>query len=554
MKTMILKLAAVSAVVCCQMPQPAVAEVDEATAGFRPWSGYWFPSRQGAMAQYLGSYDQLTGSSARNWYLKQHPTGAEVPEWYGHCHAHSAASIMEREPTTGRTLVGTETGVRVAVDVATSKALLTTSHTQDVTNAWGDRFGDGNGTEDQNDLAPDTLWRLLKLHIDRKGVPLVIDIDAGPEVWNFPVYAYRIEYQQVADDGTQTATLVLLMADSTVQPGFVGTKVRKQTYQFQFQMRGGSVVVGSARWTGRSVEDHPDFAWYPIMQKSENPEVLYSTVQEITGGTARNSDSTDTQEPSSDEPEPQDEQPVTVDDQPESEPSRPATPERQSPLATAPVAEPTPSVSPVLVSPMEAMSLLASETSAFGLDVSVDRFDGGHYQAGETLRVNGVSEQAGFLVLLQVDPAHEVRLLYPRNGENNWVATGSIETLVQEKFAAGNVPGVHRIKALVTQRPLLLTGLTMEESDRRQPFRFHTTQRSQIASVLSNYQQQSPIDMKKLGTPSPQKLIGDFSQDSVAYYVLPAGHGRAASVATQPQSGTKASRRFGKTPTWIVGD
>ena len=32
------------------------------------------------------------------------------------------------------------------------------------------------------------LWRLLKLHVKEQGVPLILDVEAGAEVWNYPVY------------------------------------------------------------------------------------------------------------------------------------------------------------------------------------------------------------------------------------------------------------------------------------------------------------------------------------------------------------------------------
>ena len=41
--------------------------------------------------------------------------------------------------------------------------------------------------------------------------------------------------------------------------------------------------MGTGRWLGPSVEDHPDFAWYPFVAVAENPEVEYTAVQRLLG-------------------------------------------------------------------------------------------------------------------------------------------------------------------------------------------------------------------------------------------------------------------------------
>ena len=428
--------------------------------------------------------------------------------------------------------------------------MLIAAHTQDVTNAWGDRFGDGEGSEDRQDLSPDTLWRLLKLHIGQKGVPLVLDVDSGAEVWNYPVYSYRIEYEPSGAAGHYVGQMTLLMADSVVPLSFVGTQERRLTYQFSFQMRNGSVVVGSAKWIGRNEQDHPDFAWYPFIARSENPEIHYAVVQKMTGGTARVPQS---------------------DSSPELPPATPATPATpaETPLATVtpttpaptpapmpmpattpavattqPAAQPAtqpatslPSASnPTLVSicPIELMSLLATETSSFGVDITVDRFDGGKYRVGETLSVTGSSERAGYLYLLQVDANGELTQLFPRIGEDNRIAAGRISVKQPLRFSTGEVFGMQRIKALVSQRPLNLSGLVAAEEG-PSSFNWHTTQKQQMQTLLKSFQRQERIDPKQLGTIDVRRLTGAFGQDCVTFYVGPGSAKTGSSVAV-PQS------------------
>jgi len=75
----------------------ATADFDEAATSFYPWSGYWWPHRSGGLTGPLSKYDQLLGTSAAAWERKEH-VSPDVPEWFGHCHAWSAASVTEKEP------------------------------------------------------------------------------------------------------------------------------------------------------------------------------------------------------------------------------------------------------------------------------------------------------------------------------------------------------------------------------------------------------------------------------------------------------------------------
>src|SRR5205823_13038341 len=135
---------------------------------------------------------------------------------------------------------------------------------------------------DPTDLAPDTLWRLLKLYIKQKGVPIILDIDPTSQVWNYPVYAYSVNYSP-AGGNFYRGLMALYMADDKVDPHYVGTKVKKRTYTFVCRMHNGSIQPGSSRWVGRSVSDHPDFAWYPYVVKPKNPRLSYAVVRSMLG-------------------------------------------------------------------------------------------------------------------------------------------------------------------------------------------------------------------------------------------------------------------------------
>jgi hypothetical protein len=160
----------------------------------------------------------------------------------------------------------------------------------------------------------------------------------------------------------------------------------------------------------------------------------------------------------------------------------------------------------------------------------VDRFDGGHYQLGDAIKVRGASGRAGFLYLLHVDPRGEVGLLYPRAGQDNRIGSQVPFTIPGPKdnfrIKASRPAGTHRIKAVVTNRPLLLTGLvaqkfTWDGEHQGQKFRWHPAQSLVVQQLLQQYQRREPVRPEQVGGIFVGKLLGDYAQDEVAYYVGP---------------------------------
>ena len=536
---------------------------ESAEADFKPWSGFWWPMRDGLLLKPLEKYDRLTGHRAAEWERDHHPPGPNVPYWHGYCHAWASAAILDAEPVTHQ--VHYRNGARIYLGVADQKGLLTASHTQDLSNSWGDRYGDVRGTEDRLDLEPVMLWRLLKMHLGQKGVPLIIDVEAGEEVWNFPVYQYRLTHRPTSD-GRRIAELALTMADDGVVPSYIGTKPRKQTYQFTFRMVDGNVVADSGRWVGRSAEDHPDFAWYPFKTAASNPEVKYSKVQYLIAGHTPEPVAAETEEHSTAESQPELESEASSlvvsehqpndppDSQPEATTFEPEeSPPSTSPLEEEPAASPTAVVSvsapepqPVVLSPIELVALITDRTSSFQFDATLDRFEGATYRAGDSYGVNVRSEQPGYLYLLQVDASGAPTLLYPSAGEDNRIDGGKLIE-VTPAGGAGTFPvigpaGIVRIKAVVASHPLVLSGV--EQPVQRQSlqaneaeklgskaapisqrlsahprrFRLHPSQRRQVQDFLSRREAEVPSS-EQLQCPNPQEVLGSFAQDVTMYYV-----------------------------------
>jgi len=242
--------------------------------------GILWPIGQGLLIDGpLTKYDQITGRAAARWEHETNAPGPQVPYWFGYCHAWCSAAVMDREPIRARTVVATDVGP-IVLGIGDQKGMLTACHTQDIAQHYGIRYT-GGPDEDPQDIYPDELWRVLKLYIQQQGVPIVMDVEAGPEVWNYPVYAYQVNYGLDGVGHPVHRGNVLWMCDDTVPPDFVGVKVAKETYYFSFQLQGGSLVMGSGRWIGPSVTNHPDFAWYPHIVVAVNPEVHYEVVREL---------------------------------------------------------------------------------------------------------------------------------------------------------------------------------------------------------------------------------------------------------------------------------
>lgn len=486
------------------------AAVEEAIARHVPWSGYWWPTAKGEILASLDRYDRVTGAKALNWELDHNPPGPQVPGWYGLCHAWAAAAVLENEPTESRSVSAGERGTSVVLTVGDQKGWYSVSHALDVANTYGDRFGDDAGSEDFQDMTPDYLWQLLKTFVKDHGLPLVMDLDPGPEVWNYPVYAYRIEYSPEADGTWHRGRLTLWAADDAVPPDFVGVLPHVQVYAFRFQLRNGSVVLGSGEWLGPSLQNHPDFAWYPYVVVPENPEIRYKAVRQIVAaGTS--------------------EQPAASDSDAAANAALTSGQSGREQTTTL-----GPGVADrIALSPIELVAAIVDKTSNFDFDIRMGQFGKRVYSVGDREVFRGVSARAGFLYLLHIDPAGTPSLLFPPPGRDNRITaeqTFQLPPPGRGHFIIRGPMGEHRIKALVTDRPLHLTGLARDDVDpakgmddllQLQRFHWCPSQENQVKSLLRQYRSEKRLSRDELAGLYNRQLHAEFAQDEIVYYVNP---------------------------------
>jgi hypothetical protein len=481
------------------MPALASAGVDEGKARFVPWSGYWWPHTQGGLAVPAGKYDQCTGHKAADWERKNHPK-AGADKWWGFCHAWSASALMEKEPTQSMTVKDMR-GRPIQLSVGDQKGILAAAHSQDVANFFGQRYR-GKPGDDYQDLYPDVLWKYLKMYIKTQGIPVVLDSDAGTQVWNFPTYYYRVEYNPAGSGDLYNCSMTIYMADDGVKADFVGTKVRKNTYQFTCRMKNGSVIAGSGKWVGASVKDHPDFGWYPYITKPENPEIKYAEVITMLGLHK--------------------EVEVNANPDPIANPENPPQP----PEATS--APPGPE-GRITVGANEMITLVTNKTSAFNFQIQVDGFKR-EYVAGEPYSIMGTSQKAGYLYLFHVAPDGEVKLIFPVGKQDNRIPTNDKFTIGAPgnkeniKFTCPDVPGQHLVRAIVTTKPLLLSGLDDSTTEQQQTQSFHLpqTQKDQVHQLLKSVlveHTKKPGDVEEEVGTKADKVVGEFAQGEAAIYV-----------------------------------
>ena len=164
--------------------------------------------------------------------------------------------------------------------------------------------------------------------------------------------------------------------------------------------------------------------------------------------------------------------------------------------------------------------------SSFLLDVTVDKFDGGHYAPGEKLTISGTAAKAGYLYLFYLDSHARLAVMFPHGGIDNRIPA-------QQRFelpagggdmwrTLGN-PGTHRVKAVVASMPLIISGLMPAADGAAQPREFFLppSQRAMFQMILGKHQKGQPIGGEEFGGASPEQFLGEFAQDEVAFYVGP---------------------------------
>ncbi len=248
---------------------------EEAILAAKPWAGYWYPLAGTALFDGddapLVKLDRLAaalsapGGSA-TWERDHHDV---VPEaaWEGFCGAWATAAILTPEPLRARAYHG------VVFSPGDLKALLTKAHEHYPLHNYGIRY-DGDALTDGTfqDLRPEAFHRLAAHFLVEARKSVIFDGDPSIPVWNKPLY--RMRWVVKADPDHADAFLVAAYpwftrfrnapGDApTTEADIVSSNFEYRLYVDRTAMQDGKYLAIAGEWTGRSVNNHPDFAMVP---------------------------------------------------------------------------------------------------------------------------------------------------------------------------------------------------------------------------------------------------------------------------------------------------
>gem|GEM_PF-4417465 len=133
--------------------------------------------------------------AASRWEIENHYT-PYGPGWYGHCNGWSAAAILINEPRQDLQIElpapsGGE-NLSMVFSPGDLKALASLSYFAGPSQFYGQRYN-GYPQDDLQDIYPDVFHRLVSYYIVENHFPLVFDLRASEEVWNYPAYAVTFD-------------------------------------------------------------------------------------------------------------------------------------------------------------------------------------------------------------------------------------------------------------------------------------------------------------------------------------------------------------------------
>ncbi|GMF47442.1 unnamed protein product [Phytophthora fragariaefolia] len=218
-----------------------------------------------------------------------------IPTWFGICHAWAPAAILEPEPNCAVEHNGVTfqpMDIKALLSEIYDGANIATVFTgarfygpdkKDETDEYG-RYTDSS----RRDIGPGFLHVALANIIGRFGNSVVMDVTAGAEVWNQPVYSYKVltqtemtpsdaanQYfgvsaypfnsaaQRIMYVETKVSWMIETFEDGgLVSSGRASRYMTSKKYSYLLELDNDYNILGG-EWVGESKTDHPDFLWLP---------------------------------------------------------------------------------------------------------------------------------------------------------------------------------------------------------------------------------------------------------------------------------------------------
>lgn len=276
----------------------------------KPYVDSWYPYSSGGTDAYgaLSLYDKAFHQGtprAASWEATNHGSAGEP--WWGHCDANAAMTIRFKNP---RLSVARPRGCDPR-----SRASCTVFQPSDIRallaeinkNALAKFLAGGEPCDKTaeelasqpfprsrpqvmdncEDANPASFHAALTNFLGRMKQPLIFDISADAEIWNYPVYSYSSVprgplttaealramglsgsswiFNPKAASFYQLTTTVYYRAsrNDLTGAGTIPEALNEKTYSYILELdRQGQVIGGE--WIGASRLDHPDFVWMPF--------------------------------------------------------------------------------------------------------------------------------------------------------------------------------------------------------------------------------------------------------------------------------------------------
>jgi len=250
------------------------------------------PAASWHAANFQGSRQMYDGVDSDGDRMVDECDGDGIEGWWGLCHAWTPAAILEPEPKHAVTQNG------VKFEVADIKALIVTLYDANEALMLGGRcngelFSTGPNGEreaidpDCQDVNPGALHVVLANFLGVKDRAIAMDRTAGAEVWNQPIYSFKVDKMDVVDGAKANACIgdsgskytrndkakklyevtteveFLVEGGPEARPIGMDQFLSSNTYHYVLEVSSTGKVIGGTYCTD-SVERHPDFLWAPI--------------------------------------------------------------------------------------------------------------------------------------------------------------------------------------------------------------------------------------------------------------------------------------------------
>ena len=232
------------------------------------WSDWYWPFNDTVPPNLYGAdeamsrYDAFAGASSQTWEHDQHGPAFNQPNWGGHCHAWSGASVWEAMPMSSKVCGGVTFRPR---DMA---GLMTECYYKDTLSTEIYQFRP----------SPGLLWRYLRQEIRGENpmhghaMALIGNLtQIAGQVWNFPIYQYEVDYTLDSSGSTYSGTITLWFADDG-NPSYadsLGLSSVSVSYPFSAATLDASgLPVDSGNWGGNDSSQYPTSIWRPYYPAS----------------------------------------------------------------------------------------------------------------------------------------------------------------------------------------------------------------------------------------------------------------------------------------------